>query len=340
MGKKKYKVAIVGAGLVGTIRALTIQKSYASEVIAIIDIEKSKAVSLANKVNCPAFESMEKAFTLMPDIVVICSPTKYHLEICLESFSKGAHVLCEKPLSRFVDEAKEMVRASIHYNKMLKTGFNHRHLPNIQKAFKWVKNGEIGNVMHIRSRYGHGGRKGYEKEWQAFPDIAGGGELLSQGVHILDLFNWFLGKFHMVVGMVQTAFYNVEPLEDNAFAILKTKDNKIASMHVSWTQWKNLFSFEIFGTKGSINVEGRGGSYGPLKVSLIKRPKEHGAPEIETIEFPENNLSWEDEWEEFIDAIENDRAPLGSGEDGLEVMNLAWSIYKSAETGKFTVVDR
>ena len=190
---KVHKVGIVGAGLIGKIRAQTIQKSNSSEVIGIVDIDKSKAEYLANEVNCVAFESIDALFTLKPDIVIICTPTKYHPDICLESFYKGAHVLCEKPLSKNVKESKEMVQASRSYKNILKTGFNHRHLPNIQKALEWINKGEIGDIMNIRSRYGHGGRKNYEKEWQAFPDIAGGGELLSQGVLILDLFIWFLG---------------------------------------------------------------------------------------------------------------------------------------------------
>jgi len=335
-----YKVGIIGAGLVGTIRANIIQNFPGCEVVGIFDIEKINAESLAKQINCSSCTSLAQLYNLNPDIIIISTPTKYHFEICIESFSNGCHVLCEKPLSRYVDEAKKMVSASKEFNKKLKTGFDHRHLPNIQKAYQWVQNDEIGEIMFIRSRYGHGGRKGYEKEWQAYPEIAGGGELLSQGVHTLDLFNWFIGKFETVYGMVQTAFYDVEPLEDNAFALLKTSDKKVASMHVSWTQWKNLFSFEIFGKKGMINVEGRGGSYGPQTVSLIKKPPMHGAPKIEKIIYPENNFSWENEWKEFIDSIENDRPSLGNGEDGLEVMCLAWSIYRSVDTGRETKVNR
>jgi predicted dehydrogenase len=340
MKKTKFRVGIVGAGLVGNIRAKSIKQCENSELVIIVDINKGVAKSAAMQFGCISSDNIRDLFNQELDILIISTPTKFHTNICIEAFEKNMHVLVEKPLSRYVDESILMVDTARKYNKKLKTGFNHRHLQNVQMAYSWVQKGEIGDLLNIRSRYGHGGRKNYEKEWQAFEDISGGGELLSQGVHILDLFHWFLGKFDVVVGMHQTAYYDVKPLEDNSFALLKTKNNQIASMHVSWTQWKNLFSFEIFGSKGIINIEGRGGSYGKQKVSLIKKPIEHGAPIIETVEFPDHNESWDSEWKIFIDSIIYDNEPIGNGDDGLEVSRLVWAIYDSIKEQKYIKVER
>lgn len=330
----KFRVGIIGAGAIGNQRAKVIQASKESEVVAILDIDELKARALAQLVGCQYVTNPQEIYRFAPDIVIVATPTKYHAPVSIAAMEHGCHVLCEKPLSRTVPEAEAMVDAAIRNHVVLKTGFNHRHLQNVQQAWRWVQEGKIGRLMYIRSRYGHGGRLGYEKEWQGDPELAGGGELLSQGVHTLDLAHWFLGGFSSAIGMLQTAFYDVKPLEDNAFALLRTDSGQIASIHVSWTQWRNLFSFEIFGTEGFIDVEGRGGSYGLERVRLAKRPPQHGFPVVESIEFPDTNGSWAAEWQEFIEAIREKREPLGSGYDGLQVMRLAWAVYESVEQGQ------
>ncbi len=247
-------------------------------------------------------------------------------------------MLCEKPMARNADEAFTMVQASRENEVCLKIGFNHRHLPNVAKAYEFVRAGEIGELMYARACYGHGGRTGYQDEWRTKPDLAGGGELLSQGSHILDLFRWFMGDFAEATGYLTTAFWDVSPLEDNAFVLLRTHDSKIASMHVSWTQWKNLFSLEIFGKKGFVHIENRGDSYGPEKVSIAHRPPESGPPLLETIQFPGRDESWDLEWDEFMQAIMEGREALGSGYEGWVVTLMSDVIYEAARTGKATKI--
>jgi predicted dehydrogenase len=154
---------------------------------------------------------------------------------------------------------------------ILKTGFNHRHHPAIFEAHALLSEGAIGQVYYARCIYGHGGRPGYEKEWRAGKDISGGGELLDQGVHVVDLFRWFLGDFEEAVGYTQTCYWPME-VEDNAFAIFRTSGGRTAMMHTSWTQWKNRFTFEVYGEAGYLIVEGLGGSYGTEKLIIGRRP--------------------------------------------------------------------
>jgi predicted dehydrogenase len=131
---------------------------------------------------------------------------------------------------------------------------------------------------------------------------------------------------------LQSAICN--QLEDNAFALLRTADGRVAQFHTSWTQWKNCFIFEVFGRDGYVRVDGLGGSYGPERLEVGRRKMEGGSPEVEVLEFPGPDLSWQAEWQEFTSAIREGRQPLANGEDGLQAMRLIDAIYKSARTGQ------
>jgi predicted dehydrogenase len=197
-----------------------------------------------------------------------------------------------------------------------------------------AQSGKIGPLMSIRAAYGHGGRPGYDQEWRGDPELAGGGELLDQGVHVIDLCRWFMGDFVQVSGMLGTWFWQVAPLEDNGFALLRTAQGQVAQVHTSWTQWKNLFRFEIFGRDGFLLVNGLGGSYGVETLTLGKRRPESGPPLMETWEFPGPDISWQAEWEEFKKAIQEGRQPLGNGHDGYQAARVIDAIYESSKTGR------
>jgi predicted dehydrogenase len=220
---------------------------------------------------------------------------------------------------------------------VLKTGFNHRFHPAVRRSKEICDAGGIGTVLTIRARYGHGGRPGMENEWRSSKELCGGGELLDQGVHVIDLIRWFGGDIREVFGKVETKFWNIE-VEDNAFAILKTDKDVTASFHVSWTNWRNVFSFEVFGTDGYIKIEGLGGSYGPETLEYGRRKKEGGRPDIELVEFPAEDTSWKLEWKEFKSAIHERREPIGSGLDGLRANEIIEALYRSnAEKRTVTV---
>jgi predicted dehydrogenase len=230
-----------------------------------------------------------------------------------------------------------MVDAAERVNRVLKVGFNHRYHPGLRQAHEMAQFGKIGPLLSIRAAYGHGGRPGYDKEWRGNPDLAGGGELLDQGVHVVDLCRWFLGNFVQASGMLGTWFWKVAPLEDNGFALLRTATGQIATIHTSWTQWKNLFRFEVFGRDGYLMVNGLGGSYGMETLTLGRRRPESGPPLEETWEFSGPDISWEAEWQEFKAAIREERQPLGNGHDGYQAAQIIDAIYESAGTGR--VVD-
>src|SRR3972149_2805727 len=195
------------------------------------------------------------------EAVVVCTPPHLHAEISIAAMRRGKHVLCEKPLARSIPEAQEMLATAAKEGGRVQCGFNHRFHPGIQQAYEWFKDGAIGSPLFLRCRYGICGRPGYENEWRCDPRIVGGGQMMEQGIHAVDLARWFLGDFAEVTAFVETRFWPIAPLEDNAFALYRTQDGVVASIHSTLSQWKNLFSFELFGRDGYIPVEGLGGGY-------------------------------------------------------------------------------
>ena len=187
--------------------------------------------------------------------------------------------------------------------------------------------------MNMRIRYGHGGRSGMEKEWRASKDLCGGGELLDQGVHAIDLIRWFAGEVNDVYAQVETKYWPLE-VEDNGFGILNTRNGVSCVVHVSWTNWKNIFSLEVFGEMGYVKVEGLGGSYGQEVLEIGKRKEEGGRPNIEIIEYPPEDVSWRNEWLEFKNAIKEQRLCVGNGYDGLKVNEVIEAMYLSQSQQK------
>ena len=330
-------VGTVGCGLIGNRRAQVAHEA-GDNIVLVADIDPARARSTGERVKAKWVEDWH-VVTRHPGIetVVVATVNKTLLPVTIDALKNGKHVLCEKPLGRNAQEAGQMVQAASAAQRVLKVGFNHRHHPGIYQAHELAQAGKIGPLISIRAAYGHGGRPGYDQEWRGNPDLAGGGELLDQGVHIVDLCRWFLGDFSQVFGMLGTWFWKVAPLEDNGFALLRTAAGQIATIHTSWTQWKNLFRFEIFGQDGYLIVEGLGGSYGVERLTLGIRRAESGPPDQEVWEFPGPDISWQAEWAEFKAAIREKRQPLGKGHDGYQAALVIDGIYESAKTRR--VVD-
>lgn len=326
------RVGIIGAGLQGRRRAQAV-KQCGDELVIVAAAHWDRAKLLADEMGCQATTGWEEVVEREDlEAVIVCTPPYLHTPMCVTAMKNGKHVLCEKPLARNPEEAKEIVDTARENGVKLKCGFNLRHHPGMRQARDWTDKGLIGEPSFLRLRYGIGGRPGYDKDWRAKPEISGGGQLMDQGMHALDLSRWFMGEFSEAFGFLATSFWNIAPLEDNAFALLRMPKGQVASIHVSWTQWKNLFSFEIFGQEGSIIVDGLGGSYGVERAILGRRAPLEPFRE-ESIEFRGEDRSWYEEWKEFLSAISDNREPLGNGCDGLEAIKLAYAVYESAQKG-------
>jgi len=326
------KVAIIGCGVIGQKRARALDPE--DQLVACCDISLEKAEALGKAFSCPFYTEYTRVFNEVEcDAVIVAVINQSIQEIVLSALHAGKHVLSEKPLGRNASEAKTMVEVASQSHRILKTGFNHRFHPAVWKAKEIFDQGGIGELLIIRARYGHGGRPGLEKEWRSSKLACGGGELLDQGVHVIDLIRWFGGEITEVYGKVETKFWPIE-VEDNAFAIVQTEKHVTAQFHVSWTNWKNIFSFELFGSLGYLKIEGLGGNYGPETLEYGKRNPKGGRPEMEYFEFPPEDTSWKSEWQEFKSAIRDNREPLGSGVDGWKANAVVEALYQSHQEKK------
>lgn len=333
MPSDKLGVGIVGCGLIGTRRAAAAAQDARTQVRLAVDTDAPAARELASRHGAAASADAREACSRDDiAIVVVATPNAYQREIACAALAAGKHVLVEKPMGATLEDARAIADAAAHAGMVLKAGFNHRYHGALMKTRELFASGAFGSLVNIRARYGHGGRPGYEREWRADARYSGGGELTDQGSHLIDLASWFGGAPREAFAYMQTAVWPIAPLEDNAFGLLRFEGNVVASLHASWTQWKNLFSFEIFGTEGALSIEGLGGSYGPEKLSLARRNPEGGAPSMQEFSFPEDH-SWQLEWEEFLGAILDGKPYWGTPTEGLMVMQTISALYESARSG-------
>ena len=322
------RVAIIGCGLIGRKRAAALGEH---RLVVCADTVLDRAAALAaGYPDCRATDDADQAVA-SPDVdaVIVATTNNTLAQLALAAVEAGKHVLIEKPAARSTSELQPLLAAAERRGVVVKVGFNHRFHPAFQRARALVDAGEIGDLMYIRARYGHGGRVGYDREWRADPRLAGGGELLDQGVHLIDLARWFCGDFVDVSGHVATYYWSM-PVEDNGFALLKTAGGQVAWLHASCTEWKNLFSFEIFGQLGKLQVDGLGGSYGTERLTFYRMLPELGPPETSAWEYPREDRSWHAEVEHWAACIERGQQPCGTLADALAALTIVERLYKES----------
>jgi predicted dehydrogenase len=324
-------VAVVGCGLIGSRRATVAATHPGTRLALVADTRESAARELAATASCDWSTDWREALRMDIDVVVVATPNGLLAPIGMAALGAGKHVLIEKPMGRNLDEAIALAHAAAAARRLLKVGFNHRYHPALARAYERFRSGDLGTLINVRARYGHGGRPGYEAEWRGDIELAGGGELTDQGVHVLDLVRWFAGDPTSVYCARQTAVWPIAPLEENAFSVLRYPSGAVATFHTSWTQWKNVFSFEVFGTAGALAVEGLGKSYGIERLVETRRNMAGGVPETTEVLFDGPDDSWRLEWAQFVDAIERGTAYHGDPPDGLAVMRVLDALYRSSE---------
>jgi predicted dehydrogenase len=263
------------------------------------------------------------------DLVIVATSHDALAAVARAAVERGKHVLVEKPAARSVAEIDPLIAAARAARVTVAVGFNHRFHPALREARSLFEQGAIGPLLHVRARYGHGGRLGYEREWRADPALSGGGELIDQGLHLIDLARWFAGEFRDVSGRLATLYWPMA-VEDNAFLLLATASGQVASLHASWTEWKNLFCFEVFGRTGKLQVDGLGGSYGVERLTVYRMGPELGPPEASVREFPGEDASWRDEIEDLRTRIAERRPALCGLEDARAALAIAETVYRQA----------
>lgn len=320
---------IIGFGKMGEIRALAIEKSGIGKVVAVYDT--------VDLVNCTyTLAASEDAIIDNPEIdaVFICTPNYRIAPLCKQALVADKHVFSEKPPAFNAAEVMEVRELEAASGKTLMYGFNHRHHGSIKKMKEIVDTGEMGKILWMRGRYGKEVDDEYFHGWRADPKLAGGGIMLDQGIHMLDLFLHFAGEFDKIQSLVSSLFWKIEGLEDNVFSIMQnSKTGVCASLHSTMTQWRYLFSLEIFLEKGAMILNGlktSSGVYGDedLVIKHNDEKPEQGQFENEEHIIYHTDDSWLAEVELFFDAILNKRPiSLGSSEDALRLMQAMDRIY-------------
>ena len=309
------RVAIVGCGLIGRKRALALGDA---RLVVCADVQRDRAEALARVVReaphalLPGPQATDdwRAAVTRPDVdvVIVATTNDVLAEVTRAAIEGGKHVLVEKPAACSREELDGVIEAAARHRRLVRVGFNHRYHPALQRAHALVGDGAVGELMFLRARYGHGGRLGYEREWRADPARSGGGELIDQGIHLIDLSRWFLGDIASVDGFACTYFWKM-PVDDNAFMTLRTSGGQTAFLHVSCTEWKNMFSLEIYGRDGKLQIDGLGGSYGVERLTYYRMLPQMGPPDTTVWEFPEADGSWALECAAFMEDIRLGREP-------------------------------
>jgi predicted dehydrogenase len=318
-------VAIIGCGLIGGKRAATLGDA---RLVACADLDCARAEALARTTTAAVATGDWRAAIGRADVDIVAVATTNEMlaEIAHAAVEAGKHVMVEKPAARSVAEIDPLIDAARRARRLVRVGFNHRYHPALRKARELFNAGVLGDLMFVRGRYGHGGRIGYDKEWRADPVRSGGGELIDQGVHLIDLSRWFLGDFADIQGFAATYFWDM-PVDDNAFMTLRTSAGTAAFLHVSCTEWKNLFSFEVYGRHAKLHVEGLGGSYGVERLAFYKMLPEMGPPETTIWEYPRGDESWALEFAEFLEDIRLDREPSAGLTDARAALSVVDKIH-------------
>jgi predicted dehydrogenase len=316
-------VAIVGCGLIGRKRAAALA---GARLVVCADTVPDRAAELAHVRGARAVDVDTAVSHPDADLVVVATTNDALTAVAIAALNAGKHVLVEKPAARNVKELDTLIEAALSANRRVRVGFNHRYHPSLLEARTIIDSGALGSLMFMRGRYGHGGRLGYECEWRSDPTLSGGGELIDQGVHLIDLAGWFLGDFVDVQGVATTYFWKM-PVDDNAFMTLRTAQGQTAFLHVSCTEWKNLFSLEIYGRDGKIAIDGLGGSYGLERLAHYRMLPEMGPPDTFIREYPGVDRSWQVEFAEFLADIERHREPSAGLEAARRALVVAEEIY-------------
>jgi len=337
------RLGLIGCGIIGAMRASAIAKLPGFRLVAVADADAARARTVADRFRAavePDWRGLVRRDDL--DAVIVSTPPPLHAPMCIEALERGKHVLCEKPLARSPAECRLILEAAERSGRLLATGFNYRFYPAIVKAREILDSGLIGDLDHIRSYTGHPGGSEFTHPWVHDVDVMGGGALVDNGIHTIDLTRYFLGEVSEVKGFTTGNVWGFAGCEDNAFALLKSPVGKVASLHASWTEWRGYrWAIEIYGTRGCVRA-----SYPPMLTQAVwvdrpggaRRRRVHIFPVFQVIERLRSPhwtacQSFVLELKAFSRAIAGEKTEIALGRDGLRAVEIAHAVYSSAPDG-------
>lgn len=333
------RIGVIGAGVIGRLRAATIRDNPATELAAVFDPVPAAAERVAGG-TVPAVDSLEAFFESGMDAVMVCSPVQHHVDGCLEAFRRGLHVLCEKPMANSVDGCRQIVAAARDADRVLAVGFNLRYFPSFALMRRAIDDGTIGELDHVRLFGGHDGLANFRAEWQYKAPESGGGATMDIGIHMSDLGRFLLGDITEVYGVATERVWRVPGSEDNAIAVFRSPAGVAASYQATWDEWCGYRVLaEAYGTLGMVRA-----SYGPMR-NLVVTHERPGAPRRAVrkryldVMLREKFRSWEtttqlafaEELAAFVDRIGGGSGGwLADGHDGLRAVEVADAVRRSS----------
>ena len=330
----QLKFGIAGYGKIGKIREKSIFNSSDAVLISVYDNTNHEYKKNSGIISCDSYEGLLNSDI---DAVIVSAYASVAAEYVIRALNAGKHVFCEKPPAMNTNEMLEVIETEKNSKKILKYGFNHRFHYSVMEAKKIINKGVLGKLLWMRGIYGKAGSIDFHDNWRNYKKFSGGGILLDQGIHMIDLFRYFSNnEFECLSSYLSTSFWDIE-CEDNAFLTLKSSENVLASLHSSATQWRHKFLLEMTFEEGYINLDGINSdtrSYAPETLIIGEREFEDvtfamGKPK-QSITYFEYDKSWDFELAEFIEAIKGTKTILnGTSQDAFEIMKIVDHVYNN-----------
>ncbi len=334
------RFGVIGCGWAGAVRAEAIRSIPGARLVGMADADIPRAQSVCAQFNTKAFPDW-KSLVESDDVdaVIVSTPPALHVEMCVSALDAGKHVLCEKPLARNVEECAVIVKAARRTGRVLRTGFNYRFYPAIDQAKRILDSGMIGELDHIRSYAGHPGGSEFTHNWVHDPEAMGGGTLMDNGIHIVDLTQYLLGDVSEVKGIATNNVWGFKGCEDNGFALLRNRQGKVAVLQASWSEWRGYrFHIEVFGTRGCVRD-----SYPPMMTAAVWTEESGGRTRKRRYLFPKFQItervksprwtavrSFVQELTAFTGAVDGRATPGATGADGMRAVQIAHAVYQNA----------
>ena len=342
------RIGLIGCGMAGALRAKAVARLRDIRLVSVSDVDRGRAQAVGRP-HGAAIESDWPALLQRDDVdaVIISTPPALHRDMCIAALEQGKHVLCEKPLARNPMECREIVAAAERCGRVLATGFNQRFLPAVATAKRILDSGRIGELDHVRSYAGHPGGAEFTHPWVHDPTVTGGGTLMDNGIHILDLTRFFLGDVVEVKGFSTRSVWRFDGAEDNAFALLRSPGGQVAILQASWTEWRGYrFWIEVYGTRGCVRA-----LYPPMLAHVVWTDTPGGRTRRGLYLFPMLQVmerlrsyrwtivrSFGEELQAFSRTVRGERTQLALGRDGLKAVEIAYAVYQTAADPMPTVL--
>ena len=278
------RFGLIGAGGIGKIRADALTQSAVCELTAVSDLDEARARAVApgKKFYGDANDLIGSAEV---DAVIISTPPPLHEPLAIAAASAGKHVLVEKPMAATPDACERMIAAASKAGTLLTVGYNHRYFEALKLVRDVVASGEIGTLSHVRAYTGHSGLAEFKAPWMYDKQVMGGGALMDNGTHIIDLTRYIMGDPTEVFGFATHKVWGLG-VEDEGIALLRTADGVTASIEASWHEWRGYrFHIEAYGDRGMARAY-----YAPMMATVIRLDKPGGSKSVERHFYPKTVL--------------------------------------------------